>query len=758
MNDVDFVVFPFSLMFVDPACEMDYLKAATQKVPRNVRRIAACLLLMFGIATAFEAKRYDTAINDATYAPGTSAIYLTRLVLCSVCIALTLVFGLVGSRVRIPYHPLPQTGFTVLMAAIGSVWAVANVYGNKDLLEKGAEVRATESAGFLLFLIVMHGAGRFMFFHLSCLPSGVSTAVYIAASISYASDKENGMRIAWASVVAVFGCGLCWFMNYRLEMLKRWSHLNCLKVELGRREKADLKKEAFDLRDEMYVMTLERYDIADVQGMAKEVEFKSPMEQAMAKLQELSDNKSLPKDAFLSIQKVIGLLGNSSDVFKVQVSSALADKNIRLDDETTRYLFDLVNDNSNYDEAAGANGAAGGNGGAQQFGGGSSGALISPSNQTLSQTSGTLDSPAAKGGATAKGNISGRATGASHTKMASMGGGLGSGGVDESGAHSDRGDRDLSQQRGPELSTGTATAAADGGATGPYLERTTTRLLTLPGGPGTGSPAGPGTGGVPTLIQAKEDRALNEILKNMDTYNFDVFDVANLTGGKPLFFVGTALFKKYDLLRKFSIDRAKLSNFLNVIEAGYLRTNPYHNGIHASDVARTVHYFLHTSMKSYTTDLEILGLIVASLIHDYDHPGRTNQYHITVRDPKAILYNDRAVLGQTENRRQTDAGRDMRRTERHDPTAESSPFVCVFVFSCWVCASSILWLRLPSAPRRESSRGPKFLPAESRRKQHPLRAQSEGLRPSSQDDRRAGSGHRSRGSFRLPCSIQILAE
>jgi hypothetical protein len=49
-------------------------------------------------------------------------------------------------------------------------------------------------------------------------------------------------------------------------------------------------------------------------------------------------------------------------------------------------------------------------------------------------------------------------------------------------------------------------------------------------------------------------------------------------------------------------------------------------------------------MRSYTSDLEILALIIASLIHDFDHPGKTNQFHIAIRDPKAILYNDRAVL------------------------------------------------------------------------------------------------------------------
>ncbi len=44
------------------------------------------------------------------------------------------------------------------------------------------------------------------------------------------------------------------------------------------------------------------------------------------------------------------------------------------------------------------------------------------------------------------------------------------------------------------------------------------------------------------------------------------------------------------------------------------------------------------------TDIEILAAIFAAVIHDYDHPGRTNAYHIATSDEKAILYNDRSVL------------------------------------------------------------------------------------------------------------------
>jgi hypothetical protein len=265
------------------------------------------------------------------------------------------------------------------------------------------------------------------------------------------------------------------------------------------------------------------------------------MEQAMAKLQQLSDNKALPKDAFLAVQKVIGLLGNSSDVFKVQVGEALAaSKNIRLDDETTRYLFDLVNDN-NYEEAPGTSAAAGaGQQHAQQ-----------------------QPPPILPNGQVPAGSSSSSLLGASGP----AGGGGGHGHGHRKGVLSFGGSEDASADV-----SGNGVGGGGGGGDGGTLfgfNRSNTRIL-LPGSVGGG---GGSSLSVPSGVLAKEEKQINEILKNMDTYNFDVFEVANLTGGKPLFFVGTALFKKYNLLHTFRIDRAKLSSFLNVIENGYLKTN-----------------------------------------------------------------------------------------------------------------------------------------------------------------------------------------
>ncbi|XP_044032679.1 calcium/calmodulin-dependent 3',5'-cyclic nucleotide phosphodiesterase 1C-like isoform X2 [Siniperca chuatsi] len=89
-----------------------------------------------------------------------------------------------------------------------------------------------------------------------------------------------------------------------------------------------------------------------------------------------------------------------------------------------------------------------------------------------------------------------------------------------------------------------------------------------------------------------------------------------------------------------------LISFVESLEVGYSKhKNPYHNLMHAADVTQTIHYLLlKTGMVHWLTELEIFAIIFAAAIHDYEHTGTTNNFHIQTRSDTAMLYNDRAVL------------------------------------------------------------------------------------------------------------------
>ena len=90
-----------------------------------------------------------------------------------------------------------------------------------------------------------------------------------------------------------------------------------------------------------------------------------------------------------------------------------------------------------------------------------------------------------------------------------------------------------------------------------------------------------------------EDKHISFALSQHPCWNFNVFQFNEDTNGRPLYFVGQALFRAHELIEKFNINEIKLHNFLKAIEAGYRKDNPYHNAIHAADVAMSMDFLLH---------------------------------------------------------------------------------------------------------------------------------------------------------------------
>ncbi|CAL1603825.1 unnamed protein product [Knipowitschia caucasica] len=183
----------------------------------------------------------------------------------------------------------------------------------------------------------------------------------------------------------------------------------------------------------------------------------------------------------------------------------------------------------------------------------------------------------------------------------------------------------------------------------------------------------------------------NELMERMNTWNFQIFDLVDRTGGKTgriLSYVTYTLFQDTCLFEIFKIPVREFMAFFCALESGY-RDIPYHNRVHATDVLHAVWYLttrpipgfhqIHSehvtgsdtdsdsgispgrvsyasSKSSSISDdsygcltwnipaLELMALYVAAAMHDYDHPGRTNAFLVATNAPQAVLYNDRSVL------------------------------------------------------------------------------------------------------------------
>ncbi|CAH8493324.1 unnamed protein product [Dicrocoelium dendriticum] len=147
-------------------------------------------------------------------------------------------------------------------------------------------------------------------------------------------------------------------------------------------------------------------------------------------------------------------------------------------------------------------------------------------------------------------------------------------------------------------------------------------------------------------IITPNDKELDErFTQTLDTWGADIFEIDRLSNGHALTTTAYRIFQKRDLMHIFSIDAATLVRYLLKVESNYHSDVPYHNSLHAADVTQTSHFLLQAeTLEDVFSDLEILAVIFASVVHDVDHPGLTNQFLVNSGHDLALQYNDASVL------------------------------------------------------------------------------------------------------------------
>lgn len=115
------------------------------------------------------------------------------------------------------------------------------------------------------------------------------------------------------------------------------------------------------------------------------------------------------------------------------------------------------------------------------------------------------------------------------------------------------------------------------------------------------------------------------------------------------------ILRRFGILEALQVDIKKFVTFLQTIEAAY-NDNPYHNAMHAADVVSMCCYLLQTctGLMSAMSPIEVFAFFLAACIHDVDHTGTNNNFHVcavyiylhqvVTRSKLALRYNDHAVL------------------------------------------------------------------------------------------------------------------
>ncbi|KXJ18091.1 cAMP-specific 3',5'-cyclic phosphodiesterase 4D [Exaiptasia diaphana] len=154
------------------------------------------------------------------------------------------------------------------------------------------------------------------------------------------------------------------------------------------------------------------------------------------------------------------------------------------------------------------------------------------------------------------------------------------------------------------------------------------------------------SGTVPRFgVEVQNESELAKILEGINKWDFDAFSLDEATNGHPMLAVAYTILQARDLLKIFKIKPTTFINYMSLVESHYLRDVPFHNCIHAADVTQTTHVLLSAqAFDSVFTDLEILSAIIASAVHDVDHPGVNNHFLVATNSEMALMYNDESVL------------------------------------------------------------------------------------------------------------------
>ncbi|XP_062516433.1 high affinity cAMP-specific and IBMX-insensitive 3',5'-cyclic phosphodiesterase 8B-like [Corticium candelabrum] len=179
-----------------------------------------------------------------------------------------------------------------------------------------------------------------------------------------------------------------------------------------------------------------------------------------------------------------------------------------------------------------------------------------------------------------------------------------------------------------------------GGLMGPSVRKLQTASLADLRSQAPGSPKLPK---LPELSEASS--GIHSALRGCESWEFRILELELVSDHKPLYWLGQRLFSRINLSKILNIPENTLRHWLQLMEGNYHSSNTYHNSTHAADVLHAACYFLEQSnVKEMLDSLDVAAVLVAAVVHDINHPGKTNSFLCSSGDDLAILYNDISVL------------------------------------------------------------------------------------------------------------------
>jgi hypothetical protein len=122
-----------------------------------------------------------------------------------------------------------------------------------------------------------------------------------------------------------------------------------------------------------------------------------------------------------------------------------------------------------------------------------------------------------------------------------------------------------------------------------------------------------------SMVIVDTHKQLVNLLENVQYWNWEIFELTNISMSRPLFTLSHFLFLQADLYSTFGIPVDIFLKFVTTIESGYRADVPYHNSVHATDVLHGLSFLKSAcAVQVSPSNFELLCLYTAAIIHDFE--------------------------------------------------------------------------------------------------------------------------------------------
>jgi hypothetical protein len=141
-----------------------------------------------------------------------------------------------------------------------------------------------------------------------------------------------------------------------------------------------------------------------------------------------------------------------------------------------------------------------------------------------------------------------------------------------------------------------------------------------------------------------EEAQSEQMLSNFDAWNIDLQPALDMVESNALAVIFCRCMMYHNLIPELKLDFELLFNACQHVQlASHPHVN-FHSPAHACVMLHAVHYYLIHDLDRLMDPFEMFTLFFSCISVHYAHPGLTNEFLVKIRHPRALRYNDNAVL------------------------------------------------------------------------------------------------------------------